>query len=175
MGDTADAGGGIASGYKYRPSALPPWRPGHVMVTSAAMGIRLWLAASLFLMSAACAGRPAASRASTASAPTSPTSAVASPTAGPAGSWDCPFPAASDVAKVDEAYVVLQVVVAPDGHAKDVTVIRDPGFGFGETARQCAFLKKYAPARDANGTDIEGKTKPFRVHFSRPAPSTNGE
>jgi hypothetical protein len=141
------------------------------MVTSAAMGRRLWLAASLFLASAACAGRPAASQASTASAPTS----RASPTAGLSGNWDCPFPAASDAAKIDEAYVVLQVVVAPGGFAKEVTVIRDPGYGFGETARQCALLKKYAPARDANGTDVEGTTKPFRVHFSRPPPSMNGE
>jgi hypothetical protein len=144
------------------------------MVTSAPMSRWLWLAAGPFLTSAGCGARPLAARDSAPTAPTSTTSAVASPTAGPSGAWDCPFPKASDAAKVDEAYVVLQVLVAPSGHAKDVTVLRDPGYDFGETARQCAMLKKFAPARDATGAEVEGTTRPFRVHFSRP-PSTSRE
>jgi len=89
-----------------------------------------------------------------------------------ANDWDeCPFPAEADRAKVDDAVVLLQVLVAPDGHAEGVTILRDPGYGFGEVARGCAMTKRYIPGRDARRTAIESRTMPFRMHYSRPKPA----
>jgi hypothetical protein len=82
-----------------------------------------------------------------------------------------PFPAQSDIDKVDEAYVVLQAEVAPDGYPTDVFVLRDPGHGFGAAARRCAMLKKYIPGRDANGAPVAAETAPFRIHYLRAAPA----
>jgi biopolymer transport protein ExbD len=85
-----------------------------------------------------------------------------------AASWKaCPFPAESDQAKIDAAVVVLQSKVDADGQATHVSVITDPGHGFGAAALACAMREKYQPARDANGRAIAGETKPFRVRFER--------
>ncbi len=169
VGGTADAGQGIASGYKYPCSPWPPWRQGHVMVTSAAMGRSLWLASILLVTSVACAGKPAAP----ANVPATGRESSGPPR--PGGGWECPWPPASNLAPVDEAYVLLQVLVGPDGHAKEVTILSDPGNGFGEATRQCALRKNYAPARDASGNSVEGTTKPFRVHYSRLSQPTEHE
>jgi hypothetical protein len=88
----------------------------------------------------------------------------------PQGSWDaCPFPGKADVARVNEAYVVLQVSVAPTGTAESVTILRDPGYDFGQFAAMCAFVHKYIPAHYADGRTVGGKLQ-FRIHFSRPSP-----
>jgi periplasmic protein TonB len=73
--------------------------------------------------------------------------------------WKCPWPGEADAEQVDEAYVTVQVAVGPDGRAKTVTVMSDPGHGFGREARLCAMRETYTTAL--------GQTKAFRIHFER--------
>lgn len=80
---------------------------------------------------------------------------------------DCPFPGEADAEQVDQAYVMIQVKVKPDGSPENVTIVQDPGKGFGREARKCAMRKKYANGLDADGNAIGGMTKPFRVRFER--------
>ena len=85
-----------------------------------------------------------------------------------AGSWnDCEFPAEADIEGIDSAVVQLTVVVGPNGRAKSVTVLKDPGFGFGQSARSCAFRKQFNAAFDRSGTAITMSTAPFTVRFTR--------
>ena len=80
--------------------------------------------------------------------------------------WSCPFPPEADTAQVDEAFVSLQVEVRPDGTPTSVSVLQDPGNGFGREARRCAMQKHYQNALDHDGNAIAGTWK-ARVHFSR--------
>ncbi len=80
--------------------------------------------------------------------------------------WNCPFPPEADTAQIDEAYVTVQVDVRPDGTPGAVTVVSDPGNGFGREARRCALGKSFQPALDHDGNAIAG-TKKVKVHFSR--------
>jgi periplasmic protein TonB len=90
------------------------------------------------------------------------------PAAPLAGSWnDCEFPAEADIEGIDSAVVQLTVVVGPNGRAKSVTVLKDPGFGFGRSARTCAFRKQFNVALDRSGTAITMSTAPFTVRFTR--------
>ncbi|HVH42744.1 MAG TPA: biopolymer transporter ExbD [Labilithrix sp.] len=81
--------------------------------------------------------------------------------------WDCPFPPEADRAKVDSAVVVIQATISESGAAEDVTVLSDPGNGFGEAARSCATKQYYKPGIDAEGRPLRTTTKPFRVRFER--------
>jgi periplasmic protein TonB len=106
----------------------------------------------------------------TAPAPPPPPKVDKSKVAGLLGSvdWnDCPFPPEADAEQRDQAFVMIQVKVKPDGSPENVTVLQDPGFGFGREARKCAMRKKYSQALDADGNPIGGQTKPFRVRFER--------
>src|SRR6185369_6060302 len=89
-------------------------------------------------------------------APAQPTGPDLSRPAAPlAGSWnDCEFPAEADIEGIDSAVVQLTVTVGPNGRAKSVTVLKDPGFGFGQSARTCAFRKPFNAAFDRSGTAI---------------------
>jgi protein TonB len=80
--------------------------------------------------------------------------------------WSCPFPPEADTAQVDEAFVSLRVEVRPDGTPVSVSILQDPGNGFGREARRCAMNKHYQAALDHDGTAIAGTWK-ARVHFSR--------
>jgi len=85
-----------------------------------------------------------------------------------AGSWnDCEFPAEADIEGIDSAVVQLTVTVGPNGRAKSVTILKDPGFGFGQAARTCAFRKPFNAAFDRSGTAITMSTAPFTVRFTR--------
>jgi protein TonB len=85
-----------------------------------------------------------------------------------AGSWnDCEFPAEADIEGIDSAVVQLTVTVGPNGRAKSVTVLKDPGFGFGQSASTCAFRKQFNAALDRSGTAITMSTAPFTVRFTR--------
>jgi len=85
-----------------------------------------------------------------------------------AGSWnDCEFPAEADIEGIDSAVVQMTVVVGPNGRAKSVTILRDPGNGFGQSARNCAFRKQFNAALDRSGTAITMSTAPFTVRFTR--------
>lgn len=80
---------------------------------------------------------------------------------------DCPFPGEADAEQIDQAFVVIQVKVKPDGSPETVTVVQDPGHGFGREARKCAMRKKYSQGLDPDGNPLAGTTKPFRVRFER--------
>jgi|HubBroStandDraft_1064217.scaffolds.fasta_scaffold79810_2 periplasmic protein TonB len=80
--------------------------------------------------------------------------------------WNCPFPPEADTAQIDEAYVTVQVDVRPDGTPGAVTIVSDPGNGFGREARRCAMSKSFQAALDHDGNAIAG-TKKVKVHFSR--------
>jgi protein TonB len=80
---------------------------------------------------------------------------------------DCPFPAEADAEQIDQAFVLIQVRVKPDGNPESITVVQDPGHGFGREARKCAMRKKFTPALDVDGNPIPAVTNPFRVRFER--------
>lgn len=81
-------------------------------------------------------------------------------------SWNCPFPPEADSDQVDSAVVRVQVTVRPDGSASSVSVLADPGHGFGRAARLCALNKRYQPALDRTGTAIVSSA-PVTVRFNR--------
>lgn len=84
------------------------------------------------------------------------------------GGWnDCGFPAEADIEGIDNAVVALTVTVGPDGRAKSVTILKDPGNGFGQATRACAFRKQFAPALDLAGNPITMSTAPFTVRYVR--------
>jgi len=80
---------------------------------------------------------------------------------------DCPFPSEADQEGVDYARVSIAVTVKPDGRARSVTVLKDPGFGFGSAARNCALRKVLTPGLNRAGQPIEQTTAPFTVTFTR--------
>jgi protein TonB len=80
--------------------------------------------------------------------------------------WSCPFPPEADTSQIDEAFVSLRVDVRADGTPTAVSVLQDPGNGFGREARRCAMNKHYQTALDHDGNAIAGTWK-ARVHFSR--------
>lgn len=80
-------------------------------------------------------------------------------TAGLGGSksWnDCPFPSEADVDNIDQAAVLVQVSVSPDGRPSMVKVVSDPGHGFGRAARTCAMQRTYQTALDRDGKSVPG-------------------
>jgi protein TonB len=88
-------------------------------------------------------------------------------TARPIGSdWDCKalFPG---TATSDSATVIIATRVRADGTPESVSVIADPGQGFGPAARACAMRQRYDAARDREGRLVTGSTAPFRVRFTR--------
>ncbi|HEU4539283.1 MAG TPA: energy transducer TonB, partial [Polyangiaceae bacterium] len=85
----------------------------------------------------------------------------------PEGSdWDCSSLFPPD-ATANAAHVLLAVRVGPDGRARAVSVLSDPGQGFGAAARACALRQRYRPALDRAGGPVAAQTAPFRVRFTR--------
>jgi len=83
-------------------------------------------------------------------------------------SWsDCGFPDEAQLDGVDFGVVKLVVTVGTDGRAKSVTVLADPGSGFGAHARKCALRRTFKPALDKNGQPTVSSTAPFTVRFTR--------
>lgn len=80
--------------------------------------------------------------------------------------WSCPFPAAADGAGIDLAVVQLKIRVTRRGSLDDVTVMADPGHGFGAAARRCALGKQFLPALDRTGAAV-GSELVVRVRFTR--------
>jgi periplasmic protein TonB len=68
--------------------------------------------------------------------------------------WGCPFPQEADAAGRDEAVAALSILVSREGAAEAVTVLGDPGAGFGRAARSCALTRRYLPARDRQGNPV---------------------
>ncbi len=82
-------------------------------------------------------------------------------------SWsDCGFPAEAQLDGVEFGIVQLVVNVGSDGRAKSVTILKDPGSGFGSHARQCAMRRSYKPALDKTGQAVVSSTPPFTVRFT---------
>ena len=83
------------------------------------------------------------------------------------GNWNCGFPAEADMEQINSEKVLLVVTVTPDGRPKDVRVLKDPGFGFGRVARQCAMRKTYTAGLDRAGNAVTTTTPPITVRFIR--------
>jgi protein TonB len=62
--------------------------------------------------------------------------------------------------------VKMVVTVRPDGRASGVTIVNDPGFGFGKAARACGLRNVYSPALNAEGKPIE-QTITVNMKFTR--------
>ena len=98
--------------------------------------------------------------------PTGPDlSRVARPASG--GNWSCPFPPEADADQIDDARAMVIATVRADGTPLSVTIVSDPGHGFGRAARTCALTQKYLPALDRTGQSIPGTTPPIGVTFRR--------
>jgi protein TonB len=82
------------------------------------------------------------------------------------GNWRCPFPPAADIAGIDDASAVVEVVVKPDGAPASARVVSDPGNGFGAAAVSCAMRERYHAGLDHDGNPIQ-QAKQFRVNFNR--------
>jgi protein TonB len=105
----------------------------------------------------------------TGTGPAAPPAVDRSRAAGLGGSksWnDCPFPPEADVDNIDQAAVLVQITVAPDGRASNVRVASDPGHGFGRAARACATQRRYQTALDRDGSPVGG-TFSVNVTFAR--------
>jgi protein TonB len=96
--------------------------------------------------------------------PTEP--ALSKPARPVGGDWDCKalFP---HEAAVDDATVLIVARVRPDGTPESVSIVKDPGQGFGRAARACAMSQRYAAAEDYEGHSVLATTAPFRVRFTR--------
>ena len=81
--------------------------------------------------------------------------------------WDCDWPEDGDLVDEDEPVVAMRVRVNGAGEVEKVTIIRDPGFGFGAEARRCALRKPWVPALDRDGQPI-GQVALVEVRFSPP-------
>ena len=105
----------------------------------------------------------------TGTAPSGPAAVDRSRVAGISGSkdWNCPFPPEADSEQIDQAFPTIQVAVRADGSPERVTVISDPGHGFGRAATRCAMLQHYNTALDREGNAIPGRTKSISVRFER--------
>ncbi len=82
-------------------------------------------------------------------------------------SWNCPFPAEADAEGTDNATATIIVKVRPDGSPESVSVVADPGSGFGRAARACALTRRYQAGLDRDGNPTTASTPPIRVKFSR--------
>jgi protein TonB len=80
--------------------------------------------------------------------------------------WDCPFPSEADAEGINATKVQVVVTVTTGGRARSVSVLKDPGFGFGKAARACAMRKPYAPGLNADGEPVE-QTFTISVNFTR--------
>jgi periplasmic protein TonB len=82
-------------------------------------------------------------------------------------SWNCPFPPEADSDQIDEAVAVINITVRADGTPASVSIVTDPGHGFGRAARMCALARRYTPGLDREGNPTTATTPPVRVRFTR--------
>lgn len=81
--------------------------------------------------------------------------------------WNCPWPTLADRENIDEQTVLIRVQVSAKGHVEQVNVLQDPGFGFAQEAKRCAFQARFLAAQDDQGRPVRAFSPPIRVHFSR--------
>jgi periplasmic protein TonB len=84
-----------------------------------------------------------------------------------ADEWQCPWPREAEAAEVDEQLVTLRVHVDAEGRARSVSLLGEPGFGFGAAARACALQSRFSPALDRAGHPVAATSPPIRVRFTR--------
>ena len=82
-------------------------------------------------------------------------------------SWSCSWPSQAAALPIDEATVVIRVVVRPDGTAESVAVVSDPALGFADAAARCAMRTQFTPARSADGHPVRATSAPIKVRFTR--------
>jgi protein TonB len=80
---------------------------------------------------------------------------------------DCGFPPEADTDQINYMKVRVVVTVGLDGRAQKVTVLSDPGHGFGRLAQQCAYRKTYGVGLNSEGKPIVSTTPPIGVTFQR--------
>jgi hypothetical protein len=80
--------------------------------------------------------------------------------------WRCPWPKEADP-EMRHVSVRAQARVRADGAALRVTILDEPGWGFGREARLCALSHTYVPALGHDGLPADGDTLPFSVYFDR--------
>lgn len=80
---------------------------------------------------------------------------------------DCGFPPEADIEGINQMVVQITVTVSPDGRAKAVSVLNDPGFGFGKLARACAMRRRYQTGLDSMGKPVVRTTPPYVLRFRR--------
>ena len=68
----------------------------------------------------------------------------------------------------DRSVIAKSFAQGRDGRADSAKVVSDPGYGFGQAARQCALETRFIPARDRDGKPVAGETRPFNFRFTRP-------
>jgi protein TonB len=83
--------------------------------------------------------------------------------------WRCDFPPEADAEQIDSMKVLIELTVTAGGRVTNARVLKDPGYGFGRAAVQCA-LHQSPNAFDV-GLDRDGNpitmTKSFNVNFTR--------
>jgi protein TonB len=80
---------------------------------------------------------------------------------------DCGFPPEADTDQINYMKVRVVVTVGLDGRAQKVTVLSDPGHGFGRLAQQCAYRKSYGVGLNSDGKPVVSTTPPIGVTFQR--------
>lgn len=80
---------------------------------------------------------------------------------------NCPFPEQANQNGIDYAEVLMRVLVSPTGVAQKVRLLADAGYGFGETAANCALAAEFGPAQDSQGAPIQAWTPAICIRFSR--------
>jgi len=85
----------------------------------------------------------------------------------PSDRWSCPWPSEAEPLSIDAQTVVIRVIARSDGTVEAVTVLSDPGHGFGEAASSCARRARFLPARASNGQAVRAPSPPILVRFSR--------
>lgn len=81
--------------------------------------------------------------------------------------WNCSALFPNDAEAGNSAAVVIVVTVRSDGTPRSISVVSDPGHGFGAAARSCALGQRFAPALDRNGEPTTAATPPITVRFTR--------
>jgi len=69
----------------------------------------------------------------------------------------CPSPDFTDEAKkakINSASVLLDATISAEGGVDDIQVMKDPGFGLGETAVQTVRKWKFKPAKGKDGKPL---------------------
>jgi hypothetical protein len=109
--------------------------------------MRRRIAACVLLLASGCAPQRGPDDAPASAAPTPPRSAGTSA--------DAP----------ESVYVLLQIFVSASGEPTRVDILRDPGNGYGEEAKEYALKTHYQPALDHDGRPIDSSFK-TRIRFA---------